>query len=61
MVDIVREHRFNRDVKLEDIKRGFEMCEDSERLDIKRHYLVMDQEIVRTPAIWDKSNLICSS
>lgn len=56
MVDIVREHRLHQDVKVEDIKRGFQMCEDSDRLDIKRHYLVMDQEIVRTPAIWDKSN-----
>ena len=29
------------------------MCEDSDKLDIKRHYLTMDQTIDRTPAIWD--------
>ena len=53
-VDIVRSHEIPRDAVIEDIAREFLLCEDTDRVDEKRHFHT-ETEIERTPVVWSEA------
>ena len=55
-VDIIRDVVLNSVDTIENITREYVIVEDSDRVDIKRHNFCLEQDIVRTPAVWDDAN-----